>query len=215
MLKHFFAVVMQGLFWLLPIVAITMIALWIYEKIDLIANWIFSLIGFQVESNYFLWLVLVIFMSILVLYVLGHFMSTRLANFMQSILHKLPIYSTLKDIIEIFNSSKKGENKVLVVLIKGFANEGYNIGLMYSQKQSILKDYYSVTLSQTPIPNGGYLFEVHQDKIFVIEEATFDDNLTYLLSMGVKSMSEILKIKPKNINDLLSLKQWLKQNQIK
>jgi uncharacterized membrane protein len=61
----------------------------------------------------------------------------------------------------------------------------------------------------TPIPNGGYLFEVHKNNIFVIEEATFDDNLQYLLSMGVKSMAEILGTKPKNINEITSLQEWL------
>jgi hypothetical protein len=36
------------------------------------------------------------------------------------------------------------------------------------------------------------MFEVHQDDILVIEGAKFNDNLNYLLSMGTKSMTEIL-----------------------
>ena len=101
---------------------------------------------------------------------------------------------------------------MLVVAIKGFAAEGYNIGLMYSQKESIIKEHYTVTLSQTPIPNGGYLFEVHKDNIYVIEKATFDDNLQYLLSMGVKSLADILKTKPRSIDELTSLDRWLEEN---
>jgi uncharacterized membrane protein len=139
-------------------------------------------------------------------------METKLANFFDNLLAKIPGYSTIKDIIGIFNSSKKGDTKILVVVIKGFAKQGYNIGLMYSQKESIIKDHYTVTLSQTPIPNGGYMFEVHKDNIFILEEATFDNNLQYLLSMGVKSLVDILKTEPKDINELSSLDAWIENN---
>ena len=55
------------------------------------------------------------------------------------------------------------------------------------------------------------MFEVHKDKIFVIEDATFDDNLQYLLSMGVKSMAEVLETKPKELNELIPLREWLER----
>jgi uncharacterized membrane protein len=67
----------------------------------------------------------------------------------------------------------------------------------------------------SPIPNGGYMFEVHKDKIYVIEEATFDSNLQYLLSMGVKSMTEILDIKPKEISEYKTIKQYLLDKKIR
>ena len=208
-IKHFFELVVQGLFWILPIVVITMIVLWLYEKIDIVVNGIFSLIGFAPQNNQFLWFLLVIIVLMVLLYIVGHFVETRLANWTQSILEKIPGYSTVKDIIGIFNSSKQGDNKVLVVAIRGFANEGYNIGLMYSQSESIIKDHYTVTLSQTPIPNGGYMFEVHKDNIFVIEEATFDDNLQYLLSMGVKSIKDIIGVAAKSTDEFTTLEEYL------
>jgi len=208
-IKHFFELVVQGLFWILPIVVISMIILWLYEKIDILVNGIFSLIGFIPQDNHILWFLLVIFLLVVLLYIVGHFMETRLADFTQNLFNKIPGYSTLKDIIGIFNSSKKGENKVLVVAIRGFASQGYNIGLMYSQNESIIKDHYTVTLSQTPIPNGGYMFEVHKDNIFVIQEANFDDNLQYLLSMGVKSIKDIVGVEAKSIQDFTTLENWL------
>ncbi len=210
-LKHFIETTIKGLFWLLPIVAIVLVVLWLYEKLDLIVGSVFSLVGFSPEKNLFLWFCLVIVLFVLLVYLVGHIMETRIAGFIESIIAKVPGYSTLKDIINIFNSSKKGETRVLVVAIRGFASQGYNIGLMYSQKQSILKDYYTVTLSQTPIPNGGYMFEVHKKDIFVLEEASFDHNLQYLLSMGVKSMAEIIDIEPKPIDQLTSLDKWLER----
>ena len=188
-----------------------MIVMWLYNKIDLIVEGVFNLIGFHPQNNEILWFIAVIVIFLVLLYVVGHFVETRLANWTQSILNKIPGYGTIKDIIGIFNSSKQGDNKVIVVAIRGFANQGYNIGLMYSTKESIIKDHYTVTLSQTPIPNGGYMFEVHKDDIYVIEDAKFDDNLQYLLSMGVKSMADILQTKPKNLDELIPLKEYLEK----
>jgi len=203
---------LQGLFGLLPVVVIVVLILWLYGKIDLLVNWAFKLVGFAPENNEFLWFILVIIIFLLILYVIGHLMKTKLVGFFESLLAKIPGYSTIKDIINIFNSSKEGENQVLVVAIRGFANEGYNIGLMYSQKESIIKDHYTITLSMTPIPNGGYMFEVHKDNIFVIDKATFDDNLQYLLSMGVTSFAEVLKTEPKPLDELVLLSDWLEVN---
>jgi uncharacterized membrane protein len=208
-LKHFSQTALQGLFGLLPIVIIAVLILWLYGKIDLLVNWAFNVVGFTPQNHEFLWFLLVIIVFIFLLYIIGHFMKTRLAGFFEALLEKIPGYSTIKDIIGIFNSSKEGENQVLVVAIRGFANEGYNIGLMYSQKESIIKDHYTVTLSMSPIPNGGYMFEVHKKNIYVIDTATFDDNLQYLLSMGVKSFAEIVEMEPRPLEELIQLTQWL------
>ncbi|MBU1667189.1 DUF502 domain-containing protein [bacterium] len=202
---------MQGLFWILPIAAILMIVFWLYEKIDLLVNTFLDFIGINPQNNEFLWMIGVIFVFILILYIIGYLIKTQVAVYFESLFHEIPGFSTLKDIIGIFNSSKEGANKVLVVAIKGFANEGYNIGLMYSQKESIIKDHYTVTLSMTPIPNGGYMFEVHKSNIYVIENATFDDNLQYLLSMGVRSIADVLKREPTPIEEMMTLEAWLEK----
>ena len=208
-IKHFSKVMLQGLFWILPIAAIIIIILWLYTKIEQLVGWVFRLTGFAPENYVFLWGVLVVLLFFFLLYIVGHLVKTRLANLFEHIFTKIPGYNTIKELVDIFNSSKEGKNRVLVVLIKGFGSAGYNIGLMYSQKESLIKDHYTVTLSMSPIPNGGFMFEIHKDNIFVIENATFDNNLQYLLSMGVKSFTEILRIEPKNIEELPTLEKWL------
>jgi len=210
-LNHFKTRTLQGLFWLLPIVATVMIIIWLYDKIDALVSKFFNLIGFAPQNHELLWSIAVLFVFVFIVYIIGYLVQTRLGSYFESLFHKIPGYKTLRDIIQIFNSSKEGENKVLVVAIKGFAHDGYNIGLMYSQKESIIKDHYTVTLSMTPIPNGGYMFEVHKDRIYVFEEATFDDNLQYLLSMGVKSMAEVLNQEPKKIEEMTPLSKWLEK----
>jgi len=211
-LKHFTQIIIQGLFWLLPIVAILIILSWLYGKISLTVDWVFNVTGFEPNSHAFMWGILVIFTFLVILYLLGWLVKTRLADIFEYVFCKIPGYSTIKGIVGIFNSSKKGKNQVLVVAIKGFTVEGYNIGLMYSQKESIIKDHYTITLSMSPIPNGGFMFEVPKENIYVIQDATFDNNLQYLLSMGVKSFTEILSIEPIAYEDLLTLENWLVEN---
>ncbi|NQY94688.1 MAG: DUF502 domain-containing protein [Campylobacteraceae bacterium] len=206
---HFLKVTVQGIFWLTPIVAIIAVVLWLYGKADFITAKLFHLIGLNPQHNIFLWTVAGVALLAITAYAIGHFIETRLGGFVEKLLSRVPGYMMIKDLVGIFNSSKKGEKQVLVVMIRGFANQGYNIGLMYSQTQGILKEHYTVTLSQTPIPNGGYMFEVHQDEIYIIEEATFDNNLQYLLSMGVKSLGDIINTQPKNIEELITLTTWL------
>ncbi len=217
-IRHFLRTALQGLFGLLPIIVIAIILVWLYAKIDQLTGWMFKLVGFTPENHQFLWFLLALFLFTFVLYIMGHLMKTKLIGLFESLLKKIPGYQTIKEIINIFNSSKEGENRVLVVAIRGFGIEGYNIGLMYSQKESIIKDHYTVTLSMSPIPNGGFMFEVPKSNIYVIDKATFDDNLQYLLSMGVKSFTEVLKTEPKTLDQLVPLSNWLevhKNNQVK
>lgn len=209
--NHIVTVILKGLFWLAPIAAITIIVLWIYEKVDTLTGYLFTFVGFEPAHFPILWTFIGVALLGFLSYVLGVFVEIGLVGFVQKIYARIPGYSTIKELINIFNTSKSGEQKVLVVLVNGFAKDDYNIGLMYSTKESVVKDHYTVTLSMTPIPNGGYMFETHKDKIWVIEEATFDTNLQYLLSMGVKSMAEILKIEPKPINEYKTISQFLEE----
>ncbi len=211
-LKHFTYTIFQGLFWLLPIMGILIVLSWLYSKITKMVDWVFDITGFSPESHLFLWGIGVIFIFVIILYLVGWIVKTRFADMFEYLFCKIPGYSTLKGLVGIFNSSKDGENTVLVVAIKGFANEGYNIGLMYSQKESIIKDHYTVTLSMSPIPNGGFMFEVHKQNISIIKDATFDNNLQYLLSMGVRSFTEILKKDPIAFDALPTFEEWLSES---
>lgn len=207
--SHIFEVILKGLFWLAPIIAISIIILWIYEKIDSLTGYLFEIIGLNPQNFPFIWTMIGVALLFFIAYVIGIFVETSLGKFIQKIYSKIPGYETIKELVNIFNTSKSGEQKVLVVLIRGFSKEDYNIGLMYSTKEGVIKDHYTVTLSMTPIPNGGYMFEVHKDKIWVIEEASFDSNLQYLLSMGVKSMRDILNIEAKEIEKFKTLEEYL------
>ncbi|CAC9443668.1 hypothetical protein BSPLISOX_876 [uncultured Gammaproteobacteria bacterium] len=206
MFKKLFNTALQGFFWILPILLIIFIANWLFEKAAMLTHILFSRTNVNTEEHLILWTIVGVIIIVLALLIIGNIATTRFASAFDLFIKKVPLYSTIKDIVDIFNSSKKGKNEVLVVAIKGFTQSGYNIGLMYSTKESIVKNHYTVTLSMSPIPNGGFMFEVHQDDILVIEGAKFNDNLNYLLSMGTKSMTEILN--QDSNNSLISFTQW-------
>ena len=206
MFKKIFNTALQGFFWILPILLIVFIANWLFAKASILTHILFTGLGVNTNEYFLLWVIMGVIITLLALFIIGSIATTRIASIVEMLVKKIPFYSTIKDIVAIFNSSKKGKNEVLVVAIKGFTQSGYNIGLMYSTKESIIKNHYTVTLSMSPIPNGGFMFEVHQDDILVIEGAKFNDNLNYLLSMGTKSLSEILKQNPNN--NLISFSKW-------
>jgi uncharacterized membrane protein len=76
-----------------------------------------------------LWTIVGVIIIVLALLIIGNIATTRFASAFDLFIKKVPFYSTIKDIVDIFNSSKKGKNEVLVVAIKGFTQSGYNIGL--------------------------------------------------------------------------------------
>ena len=120
---------------------------------------------------------------------------------------KVPMYSTIKEIIGVLKGG--GDKGTLIVAIKGFAPTGYMIGVLYSQKEEFLKGHYNVTIAGTPMPNSGFLTIHPETEIYVIQEANFDDYLTYLLSMGIRTLSGVLGKDPKDsIEDYDTLDVW-------
>jgi uncharacterized membrane protein len=189
---------------------IVLILNWFYLKVDFLTGEMFKLFGFIPEHNLFMWNFIGLVLMISIIFIVGVIVETKIVSFFTNLLHKIPGYKTIKDLVNIFDTSKSGEQQVLVVMIKGFSTNGYNVGLMYSLKESIIKEHYSVVLSQTPLPNGGYIFEEHKKDILVVKEATFNDNLQYLLSIGTKSLPEIIGTDSVNLEKLPTFEEYLK-----
>jgi uncharacterized membrane protein len=82
-----------------------------YEKIDALVEGSLHLVGFNPQNNEFLWFMAVILIFLLLLYIVGHFVGTRLAKIFETIFCKIPGYSTIKDIFSIFSSSKDLQKK--------------------------------------------------------------------------------------------------------
>jgi uncharacterized membrane protein len=209
-ISNFFTTVVQGFFWLIPIVAIGIILVVVFEKLSVINATIANFLGIQVSSNSILFVLCGLVCIVIVCYIAGHILNTFLGEWFNKIIHKIPYYKNIADFFELFNSAKSGEQDVLVVAIKGFGVNSYNIGLMYNTNESLIKGHYSVVLSHMPL-QGGFIFEVPGDEIYVIKEAKFNHNLEYLLTSASRSMADILKVEPVEIDSLITLENYKKQ----
>ncbi len=209
-LSDFFTTVLQGFFWLVPIVAIGVVLVVVFEKLSVINAFIADFLGIQTNPNSILFILYGLVCVVIVCYIAGHILNTFLGEWFNRIIHKIPYYKNIADFFELFNSAKSGDQDVLVVAIKGFGTNSYNIGLMYNTNESIIKGHYSVVLSHMPL-QGGFIFEVPGDEIYVIKEAKFNHNFEYLLTSASRSMADILKVKSVEINSLVTLIEYKKQ----
>ena len=209
-IADFFTTSLQGFFWLIPIVAIGIILVVVFEKLSAINATIANFLGIQASSNSILFVLCGLVCIVIVCYIAGHILNTFLGEWFNKIIHKIPYYKNIADFFELFNSAKSGDQDVLVVAIKGFGTNSYNIGLMYNTNESLIKGHYSVVLSHMPL-QGGFIFEVPGDEIYVIKEAKFNHNLEYLLTSASRSMADILKVEPVEIGSLITLENYKKQ----
>ena len=121
--SHILEVILKGLFWLAPIVAITIIIRWIYGKVVNVTGYLFEVIGLNPENFPFIWTIVGVALLLFIAYIVGIFVETSFGDFVQRVYSKIPGYETIKELINIFNTSKSGEQKVLVVLIHGFSKK--------------------------------------------------------------------------------------------
>ncbi len=167
--------------------------------------------GIQTNSNNLLLVLSALVCMLLICYIAGKLLNTFLGDWVNKIIHKIPYYKNIADFFELFNSAKSGEQDVLVVAIKGFGTNSYNIGLMYNTNESLIKGHYSVVLSHMPL-QGGFIFEVSGDEIYVIKEAKFNHNFEYLLTSASRSMADILQLEPKSIDSFKTLLEYKKDS---
>ena len=206
--KHTVKTMLHGLFWLIPIGAVFAIFFWVWKQADIVAGKILVTVGLPPEEYSYIWTVLGILLLAISAYLIGFFIQTNIGSwfkhYLEDILTRLPFYDTIRSIVDVI---KGGDKKVLIVQIRGFSRTGFNMGLMYSKKESYTKGHYTVILPTSPFPNGGFMFDEPADEIWVIKEASFDSYFTYLLAMGVKSFPEMLGVKPKPISDIPTFKE--------
>ncbi len=208
-ISNFFTTSLQGFFWLIPVIAIVVVFIIVFDKLSQINSSIASFLGMNADKSSVLF-VLVAFIGVIVLcYVAGKILNTFLGEWVNTLIHKIPFYKNIAEFFDLFNSAKSGEQDVLVVAVKGFGTNSYNIGLMYNTNESIIKGHYSVVLSHMPL-QGGFIFEVSGDEIYVIKEAQFNNNLEYLLTSASRSMADILKVEPREIESFSTLLEYKK-----
>lgn len=210
-ISNFFTTAVQGFFWLIPIVAIIIVFIILFNKLSILNYSIANFLGIESSKNSIVFVLVALLGVVLICYIAGKILNTFLGEWFNTLIHKIPFYKNIADFFELFNSAKSGEQDVLVVAVKGFGINSYNIGLMYNSNESIIKGHYSVVLSHMPL-QGGFIFEVSAEEIYVIKEAKFNHNLEYLITSASRSMADILKIEPIEIEKLITLQEYKQLN---
>jgi len=144
------------------------------------------------------WSLLALVLAVRIVTVAGlltrHYMGKRIIAWADSLMLRVPvlnkIYGTIKQVDEAFKSGKKSSFQT-VVLVE-YPREGiYSVGFITSeQADEVLektgKKCVCVFIPTTPIPTGGFLIVVPEEKVIKLDMSVAD-GFKYIISLGALS----------------------------
>jgi len=123
-----------------------------------------------------------------------YYMGKRMIAWADSLMLRVPvlnkIYGTIKQVDEAFKSGKKSSFQT-VVLVE-YPREGiYSVGFITSDQENPIhratnKKIVCVFIPTTPIPTGGFLILVPEDKVTKLD-ISVADGFKYIISLGALS----------------------------
>ena len=141
------------------------------------------------------WSVLALLLAVVLVSVVGvlarYYFGKRLNAWADNLMLRVPvlnkIYGTIKQVDEAFTSGKKSSFKT-VVLVE-YPREGiYSVGFLTSEQADEVekktgKKCVCVFIPTTPIPTGGFLIVVPEEKVIKLDMSVAD-GLKYIISVG-------------------------------
>jgi uncharacterized membrane protein len=141
------------------------------------------------------WSLFAVVLAVILISIVGvlarYYIGKRLIEFADNAMLRLPvlnkIYGTIKQVDQAFTSGKKTSFKT-VVLVE-YPREGiYSVGFITSERASEIelktqKKCVCVFIPTTPIPTGGFLIVVPEEKVIKLEMSVAD-GLKYIVSFG-------------------------------
>ncbi len=148
------------------------------------------------------WSLLALLLAIAIVSVVGvlgrYYFGKRLIAWADSLMLRVPvlnkIYGTLKQVDEAFTSGKKSSFKT-VVLIE-YPREGiYSVGFVTSEQADEVekktgKKCVCVFIPTTPLPTGGFLVVVPEEKVIKLDMSVAD-GFKYIISIGALANESI------------------------
>ena len=141
------------------------------------------------------WSVLALALAVTIVSVVGvlarYYFGKRLIAWADSMMLRVPvlnkIYGTIKQVDEAFTSGKKSPFKT-VVLVEYPRAEIYSVGFLTSDRADEVekktgKKCACVFIPMTPIPTGGFLIIVPEEKVIKLD-ISVADGLKYIISIG-------------------------------
>jgi uncharacterized membrane protein len=144
------------------------------------------------------WSLLALLMAVVIVSVIGvlarYYIGKRLIAWADGLMLRVPvlnkIYGTIKQVDEAFSSEKKSSFKT-VVLVE-YPREGiYSVGFITSEQadeveKKTKQKCVCVFIPTTPIPTGGFLILVPQEKVIKLDMSVAD-GFRYIISIGAIS----------------------------
>lgn len=151
-------------------------------------HWYWSLVAIAMAA------VAVTLIGILARYYVGK----RMINFADSLMLRVPvlnkIYGTIKQVDQAFSSGKKSSFQT-VVLVE-YPREGiYSVGFITSEQadevyEKTNKKCVCIFIPTTPIPTGGFLIVVPEEKVIKLDMSVAD-GFKYIISIGAISQERL------------------------
>lgn len=141
------------------------------------------------------WSVLALLLAVVIVSAVGvlarYYFGKQLFAWADNVMLRLPvlnkIYGTIKQVDEAFTSGKKSAFKT-VVLVEYPRDGIYSLGFLTSEQadeaqKKTDKKCVCVFIPMTPIPTGGFLIIVPEEKIIKLDMSVAD-GLKYIISLG-------------------------------
>ena len=148
------------------------------------------------------WSLVAIVMAAVAITLIGilarYYIGKRLIDFADNLMLRVPvlnrIYGTIKQVDQAFTSGKKSSFQT-VVLVE-YPREGiYSVGFITSEQAEEVYDKTNkkcvcVFIPTTPIPTGGFLIIVPEEKVIKLDMSVAD-GLKYIISIGAISQERL------------------------
>src|SRR6516162_6876132 len=202
MLRRIFQYFLQGLIILAPITitiwAVVSLFNWIDRILpDLIHQFFPRFLGVDEFGNprHYpgLGFIVVILIVLLVGYISGTFIVSRLVELFDKILEKTPgikiIYTTVKDFLEAFAGNKRKFNKAVLVSIQ--SNEVWRVGFITREdlREFGLQDYVAVYVPESYAFSGN-LYLVTRERVKLISDVSSTDTMKFAITGGVTEIDD-------------------------
>ncbi len=152
------------------------------------------------------WSLLAVIIAVISISAVGvlarYYFGKRMIEWADSLMLRVPvlnkIYGTIKQVDQAFTSGKKTSFKT-VVLVEYPSAGIYSVGFLTSERadeidRKIHQKCVCVFVPTTPIPTGGFLIVVPEDKVIKLDMSVAD-GLKYIISFGALSQ-EYLRNEP-------------------
>ena len=206
LITRWWASFLSGLVIVLPGVITLAVVKWLFGTISSFTDTLLFFLPYFLDPKriyqdgisgpmFWYWSVLALVLAITIVTVIGvlarYYFGKRLIAWADSMMLRVPvlnkIYGTIKQVDEAFTSGKKSSFKT-VVLVE-YPREGiYSLGFLTSEQpdeaqKMTAKKCVCVFIPMTPIPTGGFLIIVPEEKIIKLDMSVAD-GLKYIISLG-------------------------------